>query len=46
MEKKGVKKGYCEAPSLELPFSTLFDCLFSFHAAWVLLLFFIGQIPM
>jgi hypothetical protein len=27
-KKKGAKKGYCETPSLELPFSTLFGSLF------------------
>jgi hypothetical protein len=37
--KKGAKRGYCEIPGLKLPFSTLFDSLFPFHAPWVLLLF-------
>jgi hypothetical protein len=46
--KKGTKKGYCETPSLELPFCSLFVALFasfsSFHAVQVLLLLLKGHI--
>jgi hypothetical protein len=35
--EKGPKKGYCEHPGFQLPFSSLFGSLYPFHAVWVLL---------
>jgi hypothetical protein len=46
--EKGPKKGYCEHPGFQLPFSSLFGSLFGslypFHAVWVCLWFLKGHI--
>jgi hypothetical protein len=42
--EKRPKKGHCEHPGFQLPFSSLFGSAYRFHAVWVLLWFFKGHI--